>query len=206
MQDVETAKQNLLECLTELAEIREYFTQNADEKVDITSQIVVTKLSSDEACCKRQNIPHLHALLNGVPVVLKLNKEALKCIAECSEIDDSNLPDDNVISVSVFSKRPDDDIIVTVEEYEEDNTVPVNDATITISKPDTPAQIKSKTGVEYVEKDVGPYSKTIVVTLPNPDQKEQGVGDEFTPERSNLKTIKGNSQECKCDWRAFYPL
>lgn len=206
VRDVETAKQNLLECLTELAEIRQFFTENVDEKVDITSQIILTKSSTDESCCERKNIPHLHALLNGVPVVLKLNKDVLKSLALDSTAIDSELPEDNVISVSVISKRPDENIIVTVEEYEKDGTKPVNDATITISNTDSPIAVKSKTGVQYVEKDVYPYTKTVVVTLPNPDLKQPEDDDYFVPEERHLKSNNdGKIKRCQCDWTSFTP-
>lgn len=72
--DISGARRCILECLVELAEVRKYL-KNVDngEEVDMINQIRLTGYPKKE-CCSRQDIPHLHAKLNGIPIVVKLNQ------------------------------------------------------------------------------------------------------------------------------------
>lgn len=72
--DLEAAKLAVLECLRELAEIQDFFENKTDQEVNLASQVLLTKLSRDETSCKNREIQHLHATLNGIPVVLKLKQ------------------------------------------------------------------------------------------------------------------------------------
>lgn len=76
--DVEDAKTCFLECLNELAHLQEFLKgKHYGAELDLANQVVLTKLSPDESCCKERGTQHLHAKLNGIPVVLKLNQVKL---------------------------------------------------------------------------------------------------------------------------------
>lgn len=79
--DMERAKLTVLQCLKELADIQDFLKNREGDDLNLASQVLLTKLSRDETCCKDQDISHLHATLNGIPVVLKLKQ--VKFIIVC---------------------------------------------------------------------------------------------------------------------------
>lgn len=65
-----------MECLQELSSIRTFVNSACPElpEIDMQNQLeIVGGLTKSRECCKR-NFPHIHATLNGIPVVLQLNK------------------------------------------------------------------------------------------------------------------------------------
>ncbi|KAF5289195.1 hypothetical protein FQR65_LT00081 [Abscondita terminalis] len=76
--DASGARRCILECLYELTEVRRHLKiSNSKEEVEENSNNVSTM--SRVNCCDNQESPHLHAKLNGVPIVLTLNKMIFQC-------------------------------------------------------------------------------------------------------------------------------
>lgn len=72
--NIDEAKQKIMDCLNELSNIRTFLKTTASTELDMENQLeIVGSVAKGRDCCDR-NFPHIHATLNGIPVVLQLNK------------------------------------------------------------------------------------------------------------------------------------
>lgn len=71
---LDEAKKCILDCLAELSEVRKFLKRTQQKELDMENQIVVTGDMKSRECCERENKSHVHATLNGIPIVLQLNE------------------------------------------------------------------------------------------------------------------------------------
>lgn len=70
---LQQAKQTILDCLAELSEVRKFLREVCKLEASLESSIEIQEEPCGKECC-RQDTNHIHAKLNGIPVVLKMNK------------------------------------------------------------------------------------------------------------------------------------
>lgn len=69
---VEEAKAQATKCLQTLANVQQYFERNQrDNELDLTNKFHLVDLPEKDTCGKKAE-PHIHAFLNGIPVILTL--------------------------------------------------------------------------------------------------------------------------------------
>lgn len=72
--DMTDAKRCILECLEELSEVRKFLKAANNAELDLQSKIQLEGSPENKDCCTIDGDTHLHAKLNGIPVILKLNQ------------------------------------------------------------------------------------------------------------------------------------
>lgn len=66
---VQQAKEQAEKCLKTLANVQSYLEATRYEEIDLTHAFELIEVPEREICGQR-GLPHLHALLNGIPVLL----------------------------------------------------------------------------------------------------------------------------------------
>lgn len=66
---VEEAQAQAKKCLETLANVQQYIEKCKGGEIDLTNKLILTD-TLEKNNCGKQSIPHMHALLNGVPVIL----------------------------------------------------------------------------------------------------------------------------------------
>lgn len=60
-----------MKCLQTLADVQQYFERNQKDEIDLTNKFALVDQPERDTCGKKAE-PHIHALLNGIPVILTL--------------------------------------------------------------------------------------------------------------------------------------
>lgn len=72
--NIDEAKQKIMECLNELSNIRVFLNTTSPTELDMENQLqLIGSLANKRDCCDK-TFPHIHATLNGIPIVLQLNE------------------------------------------------------------------------------------------------------------------------------------
>lgn len=71
--NINDAKKKILDCLGELSNIHTFLNSEERVEIDLENQLQLVGDIKNRDCCNR-NFPHLHATLNGIPIILQLNK------------------------------------------------------------------------------------------------------------------------------------
>lgn len=100
IKNIAKAKQRLLDCLAELADIRDYLLENNEDDMDLMNHLILTKNTPDEDCCSKKGIPHLHVNLSGIPVILLIHKKAVDYMIE----NELFMPEDIQITIQEFKE------------------------------------------------------------------------------------------------------
>lgn len=66
---VEQAQEQAMKCLESLANVQQYFETVHYQEVDLTRLFEMIEVPEKDVCGKR-GLPHIHARLNGIPVIL----------------------------------------------------------------------------------------------------------------------------------------
>lgn len=73
--DINEAKQCIIDCLQHLSQVRQFLKDVNGLELDMQNNIELEGSPANKECCRIDGTnTHIHAKLNGVPVILKLNK------------------------------------------------------------------------------------------------------------------------------------